>query len=171
MKMDRSRAMKTMKSIMMEIEHQYDGVEHKSISEWVYTYKVGEDLPDLEVSMEFKDLFIDIFIRPNTVILKEENLVHMYRVLNFMNKYLKGSSRIYIDGELNVEISLRFTYKQLELLEFECVPEIQFILTIYKELIDVLRDVGLEGMHFVEAVMETEFRLIELEERGYKSRR
>lgn len=169
--MDRSRAMKVMKSIMMEIEHQYDSAEHKSISEWVYTYKVGEDLPDLDVSMKFKDLFVDILIRPNSVILKEENLVHMYRVLNFMNEYLKGSSRIYVDGEINVEISLRFTYKQLKFLEFECAHEIQFILTIYKELMDVLVDVGLEGMHFVEAVMETELRLIELEERGYKSRR
>jgi len=169
--MDRSRAMKTMKSILMESVHQYDDVEHKSISEWVYTYKVGEDLPDLDVSMKFKDLFVDILIRPNSVILKEENLVHMYRVLNFMNEYLKGSSRIYIDGEINVEISLRFTYKQLKFLEFECAHEIQFILTIYKELMDVLVDVGLEGMHFVEAVMETELRLIELEERGYKSRR
>ena len=46
-KMDRSRAMKTMKSILMESVHQYDDVEHKSISEWVYTYKVGEDLPDV----------------------------------------------------------------------------------------------------------------------------
>src|SRR5690625_1411529 len=141
--MDRSRAMKTMKSILMESVHQYDDVEHKSISEWVYTYKVGEDLPDLDVSMKFKDLFVDILIRPNSVILKEENLVHMYRVLNFMNEYLKVSSRIYIDGEVNVEISLRITYKQLVLLEFVCVAQFLFILSISIDQIVLLCDVGL----------------------------
>lgn len=168
--MRKSKAMKIMKKNMDKIHHQYEFVEQKSISQIIYSYNITEheiDLPNLQLLMNFEEVFVDIFLYPERPFIKSENLYDVLRALNFLNQYLKGSSRMYVSDDLNAFLSLRLTYKQIKYMENESIAEIQFVLSVYRELLDLIYTTGDEGMPFEVLKMSLEQALIQLEDRGY----
>lgn len=79
-------------------------------------FAMGQPLKEVQLSIRFDNIYVDILAFPHPVIVKPDCVSHTIRFLNFVNNYLKTwNGRFYLDEEfLDIAYSARIPYYLLE---------------------------------------------------------
>lgn len=99
---------------------------------------------ELQTSMTFEESYVDILTFVSPIILEPESETY-YRVIelvNYIQWYIKGFGRMYVDNEGNIAYSLRFKYSFLESNSEMVLDEYQTCIDYYSDLFTIIHDVA-----------------------------
>lgn len=95
--------------------------------EWSLSFPVGQPLGEVQITLSFKQGWVDILAFPHPRIIKEEYILEMVRFVNCLNGYIKvhdTNGRFYVDeNDLDVAYSARISYEYLEYLPQKAVSQ------------------------------------------------
>jgi len=92
---------------------------------WNLSFLVGAPLGEIQVTLDFREEWIDVLAFPHPRIVDEDCVLEIVRFVNCLNGYVKlqdTNGRFYVDEtDLDVAYSARLSYRYLELLPQEAV--------------------------------------------------
>ena len=85
-----------------------------NINFWHCTFDMGSGLPEIQMSIQFCDTYVDILSFPHPVIVNESNYDNLLNTINYINWSIKINGRFYIDHYNDIAYSLRLKYETME---------------------------------------------------------
>lgn len=96
-----------------------------SIETWHLAFGVNYPLHELQMTLVFKDRYVDILCFPDPIILKPEYNIVALKMVNYINWNVKVNGRFYVDDYCDIAYSMRIDYNTLDLIPHECAKEIE----------------------------------------------
>lgn len=145
--MNKLKALDLMKNLLKNFKYIYK-IEIIQIDIWHFTFNMDVGLPDIQMTLTFRENYIDILAFPHPVIVNNDNFDKLIRIINYVNWNAKGIGRLYIDDNKDITYSLRMKYEMLEKMPNLCLNEIEFAIDIYSDILKIVFNISNNEMSY-----------------------
>lgn len=149
----KAKAMRQVKKYMQNFKYIYKK-ELLEIDLWHFTFQMDAGLPEIQMTIEFDEGFLDVLAFPHPIIANDNNLYNLLRTINNINWNLKSLGRLYIDDYSDLAYSLRIKYNVLEKIGERLLEEVEFSIDIYYDLLKIIFDVSQDKISYEAAKNE-----------------
>ena len=145
--MNKVKALRLMQNQLKDLKYIYKK-EILAMDLWHFVFEMDLGLPEIQMSIEFTDNYVDILVFPHPVIVTGENFDSLVRVINYINWNIKGIGRLYVDDHNDIAYSIRIKYEMLEKLTDLSLREIELAIDIYSDVLKILFDISTNKMDY-----------------------
>jgi tetratricopeptide (TPR) repeat protein len=151
--MNRAKAILTVEKLLKKKFKYLCKKEKINIFELHLFFRMASNTHELQSSMKFREKWLDIlaFISPTALMVGSDNYWKAIQTVNYVNWYMKGSGRFYVDSYGDLVYSLRINYDFLEGQPDMAIKEIETAIDYYSDLFNSFLDVCLGLKDFDEA--------------------
>lgn len=131
-----------------------DKKEFIKIDLWHFTFQIDAGLPEIQMTIDFHEEFLDLLAFPHPIIVNENNFYNLLRIINTINWNWKAGGKLYIDDYRDLAYSLRVKYDFLEKMPELALKEIEFAIDIYSDLLKIIFDISQGNMTYEDGKKE-----------------
>jgi len=151
--MNKIKALRLMQNKIKDLKYIYKkGILKMDL--WHLTFEMDLGLPEIQMSIEFTDHYLDILAFPHPVIVNDKNFDSLVKIINYINWDVKGVGRFYVDDNKDIAYSLRIKYEMLDKLTVFSLKEIEFAIDLYSDVLKILFDISTNKMSYEEGKKE-----------------
>lgn len=148
--MNKLKAMKLIDDIFNDFKYIYTHKINLEITAKHFTFSMGY-LPEIQLTIHFRDEYLDVLAFPHPVIVNENNINEMILTINYINSIVKSLGHFYVDDNNDIAYTLRLNYDLLEKLPKYCLEEIETSIDFYCDILETLYRVSNGNLTYFES--------------------